>query len=188
MVGRTPHEAVTNFYLPLQKAVDCVTRAVLDVGGGYYVADKPHILSFVDAESIKLSGDTGLRLRIIHWYYVVEDTGDRGPWKVATAGYSYALRQSDECEIISFHWHPKSESSITFPHLHLGPGAEVGLRALATAHIPTGRIAIEDVLRLAIIDFGVKPRREDWQDILNESQAAYEEWRTWSGSGMRAGD
>lgn len=183
MAGRTEAEAVNNFLMPLHKAVDCVTNAVLDVGGGYHSSDKPHMLTFGDGGSVKLSGNPYLRLSIMQWYYVVEAAGARGPWRVSTASYYYTLHDSDDAEMISYHWHPESRGGVAYPHLHLGKAAKVGRNDLIDAHIPTGRIAIEDVLRLALTAFGVKPRRDDWQEILDQTQASYEEWRTWAGSG-----
>jgi hypothetical protein len=36
------------------------------------------------------------------------------------------------------------------------------------AHLPTGRVSVEDFLRTAIRDFGVKPQRDDWETVLND--------------------
>jgi hypothetical protein len=47
------------------------------------------------------------------------------------------------------------------------------------AHFPTGRLAFEDVLRLVITQFGVIPLRDDWETMLERTQAAFEDWRTW---------
>lgn len=85
----------------------------------------------------------------------------------------------DEVEILSYHWHPSGRSAVTWPHLHLGQ-AGIGHHAtLLAAHMPTGRVALEEVIRLAIVDLGVEPRRRDWPDVIRESQEAFEEWRTW---------
>lgn len=53
-----------------------------------------------------------------------------------------------------------------FPHLHLGAGSGVSREGLQKAHIPTGRVELEDVLLMAIRELGVRPRRDDWQEIL----------------------
>jgi hypothetical protein len=65
---------------------------------------------------------------------------------------------------------------MTAPHLHLGAGAAEGrLRPdLAGAHLPTGHIALQDVLRLAIAELGVRPTRPDWDDVLRTTREAYE--------------
>jgi hypothetical protein len=48
----------------------------------------------------------------------------------------------------------------------LGPGAAAGRAELNTAHLPTGPVALRDVVGLAIRDFGVTPLRHDWQAAL----------------------
>jgi hypothetical protein len=32
---------------------------------------------------------------------------------------------------------------------------------------------------MAITEFDAKPRRTDWQEVLDRTQAGYEAWRTW---------
>jgi hypothetical protein len=98
----------------------------------------------------------------------VEVVDHRGLWTVQTVAYWYTFEvsQDDETEIISYHWHPTASGGITFPHLHLGPAATPRYEPLVTAHVPTGRVDLEDVLRFAIQDLGVQPRRADWDAIL----------------------
>jgi hypothetical protein len=36
------------------------------------------------------------------------------------------------------------------------------------------------VLLQLIAEYGVKPRRDDWSDQLNETLARFATWRTWS--------
>jgi hypothetical protein len=183
MAGKTAKEAVDNFLQPLQRAVSCVTRTVLLAGGGYYPRTSPHVVTLGDGGPVRLSADSHLSLSVTHHYRVVEDSEPhRGPWKVSSSGYLYSLEDGDGREIISYHWHPTERSRITSPHLHLGAGAKVGYSHLVTAHLPTGRIALEQILRLAITELDVQPLRADWEQILNSTQQAYEEWRTWPGS------
>lgn len=113
-------------------------------------------------------------------YRIVEDSGPRGPWKVETIAYYYALEAESGREILAYHWHPDTGFPVTTPHMHLGPEAAVGHQLLAQSHLPTGRISMEDVLRLAITDFHVEPNRPDWEDVLAGTQAAYFTWRTWA--------
>jgi len=96
----------------------------------------------------------------------VSEQAGQAPWTVSPFGYSYALREPEGPEIVAYHWHPGRRSPIDFPHLHLGAGSGVGREELQKAHIPTGRVELEDVLMMAIREFGVRPRREDWARIL----------------------
>ena len=102
-----------------------------------------------------------------------------GPWKVTITAYHYTLEDSNSREIISFQWHPTEASALPYPHVHLGHGAAVGRAELAGAHIPTGRVALEQTLRFAIEAFRLRPRRADWRDVLFGTRRRFEQWRTW---------
>jgi len=83
---------------------------------------------------------------------------------------------------LGYHWHPTGHSDVTYPHLHLYAGAGTLHHNLRKAHLPTARIAMEDVLRFVITQLRVIPLRGDWAVILTETQAAFEQWRLWAGS------
>jgi hypothetical protein len=148
-----------------------------------YTPDLEHSLSPDKGEPVRLAGDNNLYISTILRYCVVQAEGERGPWKVETTAYYHALETQDAKEIVSFQWHPAQASTFTFPHLHLEAGIGANLGILEKTHIPTGRIALEDVLRFAILELGVEPQREGWAEILGETQGRFEEWRTWHGSG-----
>jgi len=42
---------------------------------------------------------------------------------------------------------------------------------LTRAHLPTGGVTLAAFLRMAIRDFGVEPRRDDWQNVLEHNEA-----------------
>lgn len=77
MAGRSPAEAVANFLAPLQRAVSCVTPAVLDVHGGYHVAEAPHALTLGVEAPVRMRGPGELALRVTHHYRIVEAEGAR---------------------------------------------------------------------------------------------------------------
>lgn len=177
MPGRTPPEAVHHFLGPLQKSFSCVTDAILTVRGGYH-AGELHAVSVGGPGYAELRGTRPLTLEVIHQYRIIEDTSIRGPWKVSTAGYIYELKDFEGRRVLGYHWHPSYPGGPPFPHMHVGPGTGAE-NAFDKMHFPTGRIALEEVLRLLLVDFGVEHQRDDWASVLEESQAAYEEWRTW---------
>ncbi len=80
--------------------------------------------------------------------------------------------------IIAFHWHPAERFEVRHPHLDRG--AKEGREDLHRTHIPTGRVALEDVIRFAIMELGVEPKRADWERVLSDAQEAYRRERTWS--------
>jgi hypothetical protein len=113
-------------------------------------------------------------------YRVEETEGERGPWKVSTLAYYHSLEDEAGREFVAYQWHPE-QGSIDLPHLHIGTGVGASLGSVHKYHFPTGRVSLEDVLRLAIRGFQVEPVRADWEEVLGETQAAYEAWRTWPG-------
>ncbi|MGH2759148.1 MAG: hypothetical protein ACRDKJ_06230 [Actinomycetota bacterium] len=111
-------------------------------------------------------------------YRVIEEPQPGvGPWRVETTGYVYAVIDSDQREVFAYHWHPAAATS--WPHLHLGPAAAELISTLPGAHLPTGRrVAVEQVLRL-LVEMGTQPLLDDWEEVLEESLAAFEQWRRW---------
>jgi hypothetical protein len=82
----------------------------------------------------------------------------------------YVLRV-EEAKHFAFHWHPDGKSDVTWPHLHVYEERKL--------HVPTGRVAIEQIVRLAI-DLGAPPIRDDWEDVLARSLSRFQDWRTWA--------
>lgn len=92
-------------------------------------------------------------------------------WSTRNQGYAYTFATHHEAEILAFHWHPSGFSPNTFPHVHIGSAmiatdAPVRPRDFHRAHIPTGQVFIEDVVRFAIAELGVTPLRNDWDAVL----------------------
>ena len=166
MAGDTPAEAVRSLVDRVQRAISCLTRAVVDVRGGYWPSDEPHALTLGAGDPVPIQAAQGLHLSVRLRYRVIQAEPPRGPWQTTTVAYEYRLSDRDDREIVAYHWHPEGMSHVTTPHLHLGPAAEVGWRPLARAHLPTGRIALEEVLRLAIEAFGARALRPDWDAVL----------------------
>jgi len=97
-------------------------------------------------------------------YRVEETEGERGPWKVSTLAYYHSLEDEAGREFVAYQWHPE-QGSIDLPHLHIGTGVGASLGSVHKYHFPTGRVSLEDVLRLAIRVFQVEPVRADLQGV-----------------------
>lgn len=181
MAGKSPYEAVLNYIAPLQRVASCVTSAVLRYQGRYQ-PETSYALALGDGTPIRLTriNRTGppLYLSFTMWYRIVEAAGVRGPWKVTIDGYEYSLDDDQGHEAIAYHWHP-GRGWANFPHVHLGAGAQVGRRELIGLHLPTERIAFEDVVWLAIHELGVRPLRLDWEGVLSASRTLFQRYRTW---------
>jgi hypothetical protein len=131
-----------------------------------------------------------------HHYRVARPTG-AGRWKVRTAAYFYGFDDDQGRELLAFHWHPEAPEAVPYPHLHIGPGVvemgslvSAGLSAqhnalrpeIQGAHIPTSRIALEQVLALALRHFNVPPLRADWELVFQSALQEFEHsksWHTW---------
>lgn len=98
-----------------------------------------------------------------------------------STAYYYDLA-IDDVEV-QFHWHPGD--GLAGPHMHVRSLPEDPIR-LADLHIPTGRIALEHVVRFLIEEVGVVPIRENWREVLDAGERAFVDrasWRTAPGLG-----
>ena len=159
----------------IQHSISCVTRAVLVARDGYHVSDRPQRVALGTDSPISLKGSGQLSLWVSQWYRLVEIAEQNAMHRVVVVGYLYAFDDANGREVVAFQWHPQGASPITYPHFHLGAGAQIGRRELQGCHIPTGMIALEQVIRLAIEEPGVEPLRGDWDDVLREGQTVFEE-------------
>jgi hypothetical protein len=174
MVGRTSKEALQIFLDPLRQALSCVTHEVLYIRSGNDPAAAPYALMLHNSP-VSLGRDRRFALEVIQHYRLIETERPQGPWQVQTVAYYYTLSELGENprEILGYHWHPQGRSWVTYPHLHLYAGAEVGRDDVRKAHLPTGRITLEEVLQLAIKEFGVTPLRDNWEEILQRTQGIF---------------
>lgn len=140
----------------------------VNVKGGYYASATPHPLTLMDGLPVELGSGTDLTVQISQQYRVIENPDPREPWQVKTVAYYYTLGETEGHEILSYQWHSNVPGSVSFPHLHLQYGARLGRPEFERAHLPTGRITLEDFVRLLISDFSVPPTRDDWEQVLEE--------------------
>jgi hypothetical protein len=105
----------------------------------------------------------------------VEETAPRRAWRVVVVGYLYHVLDRDEREILAYLWHPEAVGP-SFPHLHESgrmPTIDLGPRyapvSLGDMHLPTGWVTLAALARLLIDEFGVAPRRADWDSVLATS-------------------
>lgn len=160
---------------PLQQTVSCLTNKPLIVSPGgrggrrRSSSGRVHSLSVADGPILL---DGGLTLEVGMLYEIVEtDDPQRGPYKVTTRGYAYAVHEGRNLAA-AHHWHPTDDSSYHEPHIHI-PAIFPGL------HFPCGRTSLEEVVRFCIRELGVEPRRDDWEPILAMNEDRFQTYRTW---------
>ena len=81
-------------------------------------------------------------------------------------GLQYVLTDwRTEREVIAFHRHPGR-----FPagHYHLGSGLGALPSPLDKVHIPAPAVTLEAFIAMLITEFGIRPRRPDWETFLGE--------------------
>jgi hypothetical protein len=82
----------------------------------------------------------------------------------------------DAGELFAYHWHPSGSSRVTTPHLHIGPAIagtsnQIGQQYIHRMHFPTGLVPLSSIIRLAIEEFGARPLRDDWREVLGQEYA-----------------
>ena len=172
MIGRTPAEAVNNYVSEANRLISCVTHSVVDVAGGYYLSPTPHDLTMNNGQPLALRGTSNLMLKILQSYRIADSGEPRNSWTVRVVAYNYVVYDSQRRAMLIYHWHPRGRSLIATPHLHLKRGALVSRPELIGAHLPTGPISLESILRLLIRDLAVQPVRTDWESILDVETSA----------------
>jgi hypothetical protein len=163
---RTDTEALKRHLQPLGRAISCVTDRILTARDFRRRHTDLVDVLLDEGRSVRLRGPGRIHLRVRLRVRLSRAEPPRGLWDATTAAYEYRLSDQDDREIMAYHWHPDGQSHIQAPHLHLGPGAEIGRAALLRAHLPTGTVPIQDVLGLAIETFEAEPARHDWDRVL----------------------
>ncbi len=173
MRGRISAEAVNNYVDAANRLVSCVTDSIVSVAGGYHPAAVPLILALNNGQPVMLGGASNFRLQLQQTYRIIAPTARGDLWTVQVTGYAYAILDSEQQEVLVYHWHPRGNSPVVMPHLHLERGALVGHPEVRDAHLPTGVISIGVFLRLLIEELLVEPARPDWGAILQDDWNAH---------------
>ena len=183
--ARTEAAARSRYIGFLQKALSCLTNAVWvsgpvpeERGGGFALT--------CSQEPIRLRRDADLPdlyLSVSQRFEIVPDARYQGEFKARTLAYVYRLSldaAAEDSEILAWHWHPLTTPDRTNPHLHVGVDQpELGV-TFAKLHVPTGRVSFEEVVRFLVVDLGVQPARDDWEDVIGDTEARFREFRTWA--------
>jgi hypothetical protein len=174
--GRTTGEAVEAYTQPIRETLRCVTDSVIAYGGGTSPSTRVNTLTFVADPVAPLHGST-LGLHFSQRYNFYQDSTGTQSWRVRIRGYFYTVfdwTEKEPKEIFSYQWHP--DASVTIPHVHFKKGEE----RITRSHLPTGRVSIESIVEFLIRDMDVKPKRNDWEDVIVRNRELFEQHRSWS--------
>ncbi len=102
-----------------------------------------------------------------------------GERKVVTQDYAYTLSDSADQRPEMYSWQWTHE--VAPPHVHIGRG-NPSLGSLGKLHIPTGRVAFEQILKFAIEEHDVQTAidRADAIRDLDECLRRFVTFRTWA--------
>lgn len=97
-------------------------------------------------------------------------------YKISTPKYTYAISTTkDDKEFLAFHWDGSAD-----PHIHVGFAAkEIGAPMDKKLHIPSGRVAVEQVVRFLITELGAPERDRNALSILAERLKVFWKHKTW---------
>ena len=108
-----------------------------------------------------------------------QDDASSGTWRTHTLRYGYTLfgSENDPDEWLAYHYHP--QTGVAAPHLHINADASWARKGLRKKHLPTGRVALEDVIQVVVEEFGARPTRSDWRKKLDVNRRMFDQRRNW---------
>ena len=131
------------------------------VGGGYHL----FLAQTLEAEETVVNGLQKYRLRTLRYAYRITE----GP----TLDSRWLIRWEYESPKIRPLLRPRH-------HIHINTGVNCfGDRFTLNCselHVPSGWIAIEEVIRFLIQELGLDPKSPDWDRHLHESEEKFREW------------
>ena len=105
---------------------------------------------------------------------VRESSGDGLPW-LTTLAYRYQWQSGADDGTWLVRWDYSRDPPVP-PHVnvHFGRGVNIGGKDSHKLHLPTGRVAIEDVVRFLAGEAGVTCNSDGWPKILDEAAAIFQ--------------
>jgi hypothetical protein len=121
-----------------------------------------------------------LHLAVTHVFAIIEAERElfRHQWRITTRMYDYSLLDHDQTELLVYHWQPDADPA--HPHLHVSAAlrartSAVGGRTidLDSLHLATGRVSLETMIRMLIMEFEVAPQRRNWRETLDRTETLF---------------
>jgi hypothetical protein len=181
---REPRDAARRFLTALGRVTECVTaQRLLVLPGTYAEPGEVYVITFGPAGDpiplrAKAGGQSGYLLDVQHRYTIVPDPSLA--WRVTTLSYQYRLLDSQQNEILAYHWDRFPRYGPRHPHIHVTAASQIypsstvqrTLR-LEGLHIPTGRVSLESIVWFLIRDLGIEDRVPRWIQRLRSSMAIF---------------
>ena len=186
--ARTPYEAEQRYIRIISRSLTCITRAIWTATPSIRGTDEDRTLLVSrasDGSPIRLSRAEGppVHLTAYQQFRLMPDTRwAADEWKASSRQYGYEIWEPTDDHklkpVIQWHWHPGSGNTDE-PHIHVRASEDICGRATRRLHIPSERVAFESIVRFLIVDLGVVPLRDDWEELVNDALSAFVRFRTW---------
>lgn len=167
--AKNPAAAQRRYVRFIQLPLSCLTKAIW-VAGPSPEGDEDRSLTTSESP-LRLSRVAGppLLFSPSQRFQIVPDARYPGEWKASTLDYIYEL-SIDAAEVdpgyptdlIGWHWHPKTTPDRPDPHVHVRASHSALGVTLGKLHLPTGRVAFEEIVTFLILELTVVPARNDW--------------------------
>lgn len=165
----------------MQRALGCFSRSIWRTGEGATAGAKVSIVVPEPIIELRRRASDPLYLTATQTFHFDDDERFAGERKVFTDAYAYTLSDDSAMgsELFAWHWHP--DAGREDPHLHVGR-RHATHGELGKLHIPSGRIAFEEVLLFAIDELGVEPRPsvDGAKAVLAETLHSFRKFRRWN--------
>jgi hypothetical protein len=179
--ARTKRDARKRYVRFLQLSLACVSQTAHFITGPRPIGGTDELALTTEPEKIRLprANQEPIYLTATQNFRFEPDPDFAKEWKIKTDGYAYHVfvTEDEAGQLFAWHWHPEIKLGC---HVHVG-ARQGKSRALYRLHVPSGRVAFEEVLRFLIVELDVETARKDWDGILSDSQARFEAFRTWPG-------
>lgn len=178
MSSRNEYAAATRIADHIRRCLSCITRQPSQLTTQVPNTSR-FLLSFLPArEHTALeSNSSGARIFLAVQFdlrsYLHES--EHSGFDAEIAGYNISISLSNNQELLSYHWHPNGIGHFRGPHLHVSARAGVSDEHshsihLGKKHLTTGLVQIEEIVRMLIQDFEVRPLVQDWERRLRLSK------------------
>jgi hypothetical protein len=185
LVGRTPREVFEEFRTKISELLNkTVTDAPLAITS--LARDETRAQLVFRRNNIPIAApliEKGLFLYIGQELKVEQQ--DKS-WKLKTLQYRYRIQPTDDLkdtQALRWEYVAREVRDNEYCRHHFQAPIEFELRegmsplSLKDAHLPTGWVTIEEIIRFLIVELRVKPKDEDgWDKLLRESEGRFKEW------------
>lgn len=140
--------------------------------GGYHPAEQPHTIVLNGGDPVRLPRTPPLFVNVTLRYTITTATSRHtmATIQVIEYIYSFLLNDSPRSEFLAYHWHPRGNSRVYLPHLHVRDLALGEDSPLRRRHVLTGHITLVEVVQMLVDEFQVRPRKTHWPRVLADAR------------------